>query len=76
MEPLLDVQNLSVSFPTANGETTVLHNASYRHHGKRTAIALKDVGGVAAKAGRDKFCQLRERRGWGGRWKGSSENCE
>ena len=30
MEPLLDVQNLSVSFPTANGETTVLHNASYR----------------------------------------------
>ncbi len=30
MEPLLEVQNLSVSFPTANGETTVLHNASYR----------------------------------------------
>ena len=30
MEPLLDVQNLSVSFPTAAGETTVLHNASYR----------------------------------------------
>jgi len=27
--PLLDVKNLSVSFPTAGGETTVLHNASY-----------------------------------------------
>ena len=30
MEPLLDVQNLSVSFPTAAGQSTVLHNASYR----------------------------------------------
>ena len=29
MEPLLDVQNLSVSFPTAAGQVTVLHNASY-----------------------------------------------
>ncbi|MET3599585.1 ABC transporter ATP-binding protein [Martelella mangrovi] len=27
--PLLDVQNLSVSFPTANGQSTVLHKASY-----------------------------------------------